>query len=129
MRTPLSRIRGLGAAHHGTEHFWMQRLTAAANLLLLVVLIGVVVTLVGRSHATVIATLSKPLIAVLLVAAVISVAMHMRIGMQVIIEDYVHVRWLEITLQIALRFGAALAALACVLAVLAIWLSGVAPQY
>jgi succinate dehydrogenase / fumarate reductase membrane anchor subunit len=90
MRTPLSRVKGLGAAHHGTEHFWMQRLTAAANVLLLVVLIGVMVTLVGDSHAVVVATLSRPLIAILLIAAIISVAIHMRIGMQVIIEDYVH---------------------------------------
>jgi succinate dehydrogenase / fumarate reductase, membrane anchor subunit len=90
MRTPLSRVRGLGAAHHGTEHFWMQRLTAAANVLLLVVLIGVAVTLVGSSHAVVSATLGRPLIAVLLIAAIISVSIHMRIGMQVIIEDYVH---------------------------------------
>jgi succinate dehydrogenase / fumarate reductase membrane anchor subunit len=90
MRTPLSRIKGLGAAHHGTEHFWMQRLTAASNVLLLVVLIGIAITLVGRSHAVVVATLSRPLIAVLLIAAIVSVAIHMRIGMQVIIEDYVH---------------------------------------
>ncbi len=120
MRTPLSRIRGLGAAHHGTEHFWMQRLTAAANLLLLVVLIGVVVTLVGRSHATVIATLSKPLIAVLLVAAVISVAMHMRIGMQVIIEDYVHTPLRKVVLLMLNTFFAWGVGLACVYAVLKI---------
>jgi succinate dehydrogenase / fumarate reductase membrane anchor subunit len=98
MRTPLSRIRGLGAAHHGTEHFWLQRVTAAANVLLLVVLIGIVVTLVGKSHATVIATLSKPLIAVLLIAAIISVAIHMRLGMQIIIEDYVHTPFRKVVL-------------------------------
>ncbi len=85
MRTPLSRVKGLGAAHDGTEHFWMQRLTAASNVILLVVLIGITVTLVGRSHAVVVATLSRPLIAVLLIAALISVAIHMRIGMQIII--------------------------------------------
>jgi succinate dehydrogenase / fumarate reductase membrane anchor subunit len=90
MRTPLSRVQGLGAAHHGTEHFWLQRLTAAANVLLLIVLIGITVTLVGDSHAVVVATLSRPLVAVLLIAAIISVSIHMRIGMQVIIEDYVH---------------------------------------
>jgi succinate dehydrogenase / fumarate reductase membrane anchor subunit len=98
MRTPLSRIRGLGAAHHGTEHFWLQRVTAAANVLLLIILIGIVVTLVGRSHATVVATLSRPLIAVLLVAAVISVAIHMRLGMQIIIEDYVHTEFRKVVL-------------------------------
>ena len=106
MRTPLSRIRGLGSAHHGTEHFWLQRLTAAANVLLLVVLIGIVVTLVGRSHATVLATLSKPLVSVLLVAALISVAIHMRLGMQIIIEDYVHSEFRKVVLLMLNTFFA-----------------------
>jgi succinate dehydrogenase / fumarate reductase membrane anchor subunit len=106
MRTPLSRIRGLGAAHHGTEHFWLQRLTAAANVFLLVVLIGIVVTLVGRSHATVLATLSKPLVSVLLVAAMISVAIHMRLGMQIIIEDYVHSEFRKVVLLMLNTFFA-----------------------
>lgn len=120
MRTPLSRIRGLGAAHHGTEHFWLQRLTAAANVLLLVVLIGITVTLVGRSHATVIATLSKPLVSVLLVAAMISVAIHMRIGMQVIIEDYVHTPLRKVVLLMLNTFFAWGVGLACIFAVLKI---------
>ena len=120
MRTPLSRIRGLGAAHHGTEHFWLQRLTAAANVLLLVVLIGIVVTLVGRSHATVIATLSKPLVSVLLVAAMISVAIHMRIGMQAIIEDYVHSPLRKVALLMLNTFFAWGVGLACIFAVLKI---------
>lgn len=120
MRTPLSRIRGLGSAHHGTGHFWLQRLTAAANVLLLVVLIGVVVTLVGRSHATVIATLSKPLISVLLVAAVISVAIHMRLGMQIVIEDYVHTPLRKVVLLMLNTFFAWGVGLACVFAILKI---------
>lgn len=120
MRTPLSRIRGLGAAHHGTEHFWLQRLTAAANVLLLLVLLGVAVTLVGRSHATVIATLSKPLVAVLLVAAVISVAIHMRLGMQIIIEDYVHAPLRKVVLLMLNTFFAWGVGLACIFAVLKI---------
>ena len=120
MRTPLSRIRGLGAGHHGTQHFWLQRLTAAANVLLLVILLGVVVTLVGRTHATVIATLSRPLIAVLLVAAVISVAIHMRLGMQVIIEDYVHTPFRKVVLLMLNTFFAWGVGLACIYAVLKI---------
>jgi succinate dehydrogenase / fumarate reductase membrane anchor subunit len=120
MRTPLSRIRGLGAAHHGTEHFWMQRVTAAANVLLLVVLIGIVVTLVGKSHATVIATLSKPLISVLLVAAVISVAMHMRLGMQIVIEDYVHSEFRKVVLLMLNTFFCWGVGLSCIYAVLKI---------
>jgi succinate dehydrogenase / fumarate reductase membrane anchor subunit len=120
MRTPLSRVRHLGAAHHGTEHFWMQRLTAAANVLLLIVLIGVVVTLVGRSHATVLATLSKPLISVLLVAAVVSVAVHMRLGMQIIIEDYVHSEFRKVVLLMLNTFFTWGVGLSCIYAVLKI---------
>ncbi len=120
MRTPLSRIRGLGAAHHGTEHFWLQRLTAVSNLLLLLVLLGVTITLVGRSHATVIATLSKPLVAVLLVAAIVSVAIHMRLGMQIIIEDYVHTPLRKVVLLMLNTFFAWGVGLSSVFAVLKI---------
>lgn len=120
MRTPLSRIRGLGAAHHGTEHFWLQRLTAVSNLILLLVLIGIVVTLVGRSHATVVATISRPLVAVLLIAAMISVTTHMRVGMQVIIEDYVHSDIRKISLIILNTLYAAGIALVSIFAVLKI---------
>lgn len=104
MRTPLSRVRGLGAARHGTGHFWMQRLTGASNALLAIVLIGVVIALVGRGHAAVVATLSQPLIAILLLAALISVAIHMRIGMQVVIEDYVHGEGRKVVLLILNTF-------------------------
>ncbi len=120
MRTPLSRVRGLGSAHHGTGHFWLQRLTAAANVLLLVVLIGIVVTLVGRSHATVLATLSRPLVSVLLVAAVISVAIHMRLGMQIVVEDYVHSEFRKIVLLTLNTFFAWGVAMACIYAILKI---------
>lgn len=120
MRTPLSRIRGLGSAHHGTEHFWLQRLTAAANVFLLVILIGVVVTLVGKGHATVLATLSKPLVAVLFVAALISVAIHMRIGMQVVIEDYVHTPFRKMVLLILNTFFSWGVGLASIYAILRI---------
>lgn len=120
MRTPLSRVRHLGTAHHGTDHFWLQRVTAAANVVLLVVLIGVVVTLVGRSHATVLATLSKPLISVLLIAAVISVAIHMRLGMQIIIEDYVHSEFRKVVLLMLNTFFCWGVGLSCIFAVLKI---------
>ncbi|HWK87357.1 MAG TPA: succinate dehydrogenase, hydrophobic membrane anchor protein [Xanthobacteraceae bacterium] len=90
MRTPLSKVRGLGAAHSGTGHFWLQRLTAVANVPLVIAFLIVVVSLVGRGHAAVIGKLANPLVAVIILAALISILTHMRIGMQVIIEDYVH---------------------------------------
>lgn len=90
MKTPLGRVRGLGAAHSGTEHFWLQRLTAVANVPLVIGFLIVVISLTGRGHAAVIAKLQNPFVAILILAALISILIHMRIGMQVIIEDYVH---------------------------------------
>ncbi len=101
MRTPLGRVRGLGSARSGTEHFWVQRLTAIANVPLVLALVILVIVLAGRSHASVIATLSQPAIGILLLAAVISVIVHMRIGMQVIIEDYVQGEGMKVTLLMA----------------------------
>ena len=90
MRTPLGRVLGFGSAHEGTGHFWRQRLTALANVPLLIALVLVLVSAAGRPYAEAVALLASPLIAVILVLAVLSVAIHMRIGMQVIIEDYIH---------------------------------------
>jgi succinate dehydrogenase / fumarate reductase membrane anchor subunit len=90
MRTPLSKVRGLGSAHAGTAHFWRQRVTAVANLILMIVFVGLVLKLQGGSYAEARATLANPVVAVLMLGMVISGVWHMKIGMQVIIEDYVH---------------------------------------
>ncbi len=90
MRTPLSKVRGLGSAKSGTEHFWHQRLTAVANIPLVIFLIWFCVSKVGADRAEMAAALSNPLVALMLVFTIISVTWHMRLGMQVVIEDYVH---------------------------------------
>jgi succinate dehydrogenase / fumarate reductase membrane anchor subunit len=90
MRTPLARVRGLGAAKTGTDDFWRQRLTAVANIPLLLGGIVVVIALLGRSHAAVVQILGSPVVAILLLLFILSITWHMRIGMQVVIEDYVH---------------------------------------
>lgn len=90
MKTSLRRARGMGAARSGTGHFWKQRLTAVANVPLVIGFLIVVIGLAGRSHAAVISKLNDPLIAILILAGLASVVTHMRIGMQVVIEDYVH---------------------------------------
>jgi succinate dehydrogenase membrane anchor subunit len=90
MRTPLGRVRGLGSAKAGTEDFWRQRLTAMANIPLVIAGVVIVVSLVGRNHAAAAQILGSPLIAILMLLFILSVTYHMRIGMQVIIEDYVH---------------------------------------
>jgi succinate dehydrogenase / fumarate reductase, membrane anchor subunit len=104
MRTPLSRVRGLGPAHSGTGHFLLQRMTAIANVPLVIYFVFQVASLSGRSHATVTATLSQPAVTILLLAAILSIVIHMRVGMQVIIEDYVHHPGMKMTLLITNTF-------------------------
>jgi succinate dehydrogenase / fumarate reductase membrane anchor subunit len=117
-RTPLARVRGLGSAHTGAEHFWRQRLTAVANIFLLSFLIWLLVTLAGADHATVKATLAKPQIAVPLLLLVVSGLVHMRLGMQVIIEDYVHSEGRKVVALMLSSFFAFAVGVVCVFAVL-----------
>ncbi|WP_075997549.1 succinate dehydrogenase, hydrophobic membrane anchor protein [Salaquimonas pukyongi] len=90
MRTALGKVRGLGSAKEGTEHFWRQRLTAVANIPLVIVGLWLVVSLVGAPYPEVRARLASPLTAIFIALFSISVLYHMRLGMQVVIEDYIH---------------------------------------
>ena len=90
MVTPLKRVRGLGTAHHGTETFWRQRLTAVANVPLVILLILAIVSHISASYDEVHAFLARPLVALAFAALILSAAIHMRIGLKEIIEDYVH---------------------------------------
>lgn len=89
-RTPLAVVRGLGSAREGTEHFWRQRLTAVANVPLVLFFVGLMVALNGASHAQVVATLANPFVTIVMLLALASMLYHMKLGMQVVIEDYVH---------------------------------------
>jgi len=90
MVTPLRRVLGLGSAHEGTMHFWRQRLTGLSNLILITGFIILIVALLGRPYRDVVEILGHPFVAVWLLLMVVSIAVHMRIGVQVVIEDYVH---------------------------------------
>jgi succinate dehydrogenase / fumarate reductase, membrane anchor subunit len=90
MKTPLKNVRGLGSAKSGTEHFWHQRLTALANLPLLAFFVWFVISHLGAERAAVVASIKNPLIAIALLLTLASVFWHMRLGLQVVIEDYVH---------------------------------------
>jgi succinate dehydrogenase / fumarate reductase, membrane anchor subunit len=90
IRTPLGRVRGRGAARSGTGHFWRQRLTAVANIPLTIAAIIIIIMLLGRNQAAAAQILGSPLVAIIMLLFIASVTTHMRLGMQVIIEDYVH---------------------------------------
>jgi succinate dehydrogenase / fumarate reductase membrane anchor subunit len=118
MSTPLARVRGLGAARSGNEHFWRQRLTAVANVPLSIAFVLIVVALLGRNHAAVVQILGSPLIAVIMLLFIFSITAHMRIGMQVIIEDYVQDEGGKLVLLMANTFFAVVVGLASAFAVL-----------
>ena len=110
MRTPLGQVRGLGSAKEGTGHFIRQRLTAIANVPLIIAFIVIIVTVQGESHAAVVQILASPFVALILLAVVISAVIHMRLGMQTVIEDYVLGEGLKIAcLTVNTLFAAAVA--------------------
>jgi succinate dehydrogenase / fumarate reductase membrane anchor subunit len=117
-RTPLARVRGRGAARSGTRDFWRQRLTAVANVPLTIAAIIIIITLLGRNQAAVAQILGAPLVAIIMLLFVASVTVHMRIGMQVIIEDYVHDESTKLTLIMANTFFAIAVALASAFGIL-----------
>ena len=104
IRTPLARVRGFGAARSGTGHFFLQRLTAVSNLVLTIAVIVIVMTLLGRNQAAVAQILGSTPVAIIMLLFILSIMTHMRIGMQVIIEDYVHDDVAKIGLIVANTF-------------------------
>ncbi|HML43295.1 MAG: succinate dehydrogenase, hydrophobic membrane anchor protein [Hyphomicrobium zavarzinii] len=124
MRTPLKEVRRLGSAKEGADHFWTQRTTGAANLVLSIFAIWLAVSLIGADHATVKATIAQPIIALPLLLFVTSAAIHMRLGMQVIIEDYVHGEAAKIVLLMLNSFFAIAVAAASALSILKLSFGG-----
>jgi succinate dehydrogenase / fumarate reductase membrane anchor subunit len=90
LRTPLSRVRGLGSARSGTAHFWQLRVTSVALIPLTIAFIVIAAMLIGRNHAAVVQILASPAVSILLILFLAASLYHMWIGMQEIILDYVH---------------------------------------
>jgi succinate dehydrogenase / fumarate reductase membrane anchor subunit len=118
MRTPLGRVRNLGAAHSGTSDFWRQRLTAVAMVLLMIPVVVVIMMLLGRNQAYAKQILGSLPIAIIMVLFIIASAWHMKIGMQVVIEDYVHNEKVKLASVMANNFFCIVVALASIYAIL-----------
>jgi len=119
-QTPLKRARGLGAAKSGAHHWIVQRITAIALIPLVLWIVCFALRIAFTDYAQARALVHDPLNAVLLLAFVIALFWHAQLGLQVVIEDYVHTQWLEITAHLAVKFFCVLGAVACVLAIVRI---------
>jgi succinate dehydrogenase / fumarate reductase membrane anchor subunit len=118
MRTPLARVRSLGSSHSGTGDFWRQRLTAVAMVLLIVPVVVVVLMLIGSNQAGAKQVLGSLPIAIILLLFIVASVWHMKIGMQVVIEDYIQSEKLKLASVMANNFFCFAVALASIYAIL-----------
>ncbi len=123
MRTPLKRVRALGSAKSGAGHWWWERLTAVALIPLCLWFVWLVLRLPHLDFASAHAVVATPWNTLLLILFTAIGFWHGQLGLQVIIEDYVHTRWIELLLLVSIKFLAATGAVACALAALNIWLA------
>ncbi|HJU25759.1 MAG TPA: succinate dehydrogenase, hydrophobic membrane anchor protein [Rhodanobacteraceae bacterium] len=123
MRTPLKRVRALGSAKSGVGQWWWERLTAVALIPLSLWFVWLVLRLPHLDFASAHVVLGTPWNTLLLILFTATGFWHGQLGLQVILEDYVHTRWIELTLLVAIRFLAVIGALVCALAALDVWLA------
>ncbi len=119
-RTPLARARGLGSAKSGTHHWWMQRLTAVVLVPLSLWFVASLLTVVTADHATVVAWLRSPVVAILACAFIVAVFYHGQLGIRVVLEDYVHSEAWKLAAIVVTMFLSLLLAIASLFAVLSI---------
>ena len=124
MRTPLKKVRGFGSAKEGTGHFWFQRVSAVALVPLVLFFVGLLISLNGASYAEVQAALAHPFTALVMAIFVLTGVYHMRLGMQVIIEDYVHSEGMKVALVMLNTFFTVVVGFACLYAILKLSFGG-----
>jgi len=124
LRSPLSNAVGLGSAKHGFSHWWWQRVTAVALIPLTLWFVYSILSLVGGSYDAVSAWLSSPLNASIMLLFVFTSLFHAQTGLQVVIEDYVHTKWANLTLLLLTKFAAVLMAVLSLISVLKVALGG-----
>jgi succinate dehydrogenase / fumarate reductase membrane anchor subunit len=120
IQTPLGRVQGLGSAKSGTEHFWHQRLTAAALVPLTLWFVWIVARYTGAPHADVVAAIGHPINAALMLLFVVAGLYHMALGLRVVVEDYITVNSTKFALLFLTNFAAFAIAMVCAVAVLRI---------
>jgi succinate dehydrogenase / fumarate reductase membrane anchor subunit len=124
LRTPLSRARGLGSARQGVHHWWAQRITAVALIPLVAWFAISLIMMSGADYAVVRAWIGSPVVMVLLTLTIVIGLHHGQLGMQEVVEDYVHNEGMKLALIVLLRFTAVFFGLAAIVAILRIGFGG-----
>ncbi len=124
LRSPRSIAVGLGSAKHGFSHWWWQRVTAVALVPLTLWFVCSVLSLIGGDYDVATAWLSSPLNATLMLVFVLAMLFHAQTGLQVVIEDYVHTKWANLTLLLLVKFAAVIMAVLATISVLKVALGG-----
>ena len=120
LKSDLARVRGLGSAKDGTHHFWHQRLTAIALIPLSLWFVASLICAVNGTYFEVISWISQPHVTTLLVALSAALFYHVKLGLQTVVEDYVHTEWLKLVSVIGLNLGVTLCGLVSIVAILKI---------
>ncbi|MGK0296957.1 MAG: succinate dehydrogenase / fumarate reductase membrane anchor subunit [Gammaproteobacteria bacterium] len=122
LRSPLANVRGLGSAKEGTHHFWYQRVTAVVLVPLTIWIMTAIIMMTATDYDSVRTWIQSPFNALLLLFFIIALFFHAQLGVQVVIEDYIHSEWQKISCIILIKFLAILAGMASALAIIKIYL-------
>lgn len=117
-RTPLNKVRGLGSAKDGTHHWWAQRVTAIALVPLLIWFVGALVSVADADYAAAVDWMRSPFVTIFMIGLLGALFHHAQLGVQVVLEDYVHAEWLKFTSIILVKLAALILGLAGIVAVL-----------